>query len=267
MGIMDSIPVLKGSIWRSSRWLIPFLIATLTLFNCDDSEPPDSEIVKLLAPDAQAGDGFGYSVALSPAEGGVSGDYAIVGADGEDAGGIGAGAAYVFRRTGANSWDGGTRIVAPDAQAYAFFGTSVALSGDYAIVGAPWAWEYTGGILAGAAYIFKRTGANSWDGGTKIAAPDAQAEDYFGRSVALSGDYAIVGADGEDAGGMFAGAAYVFRRTGTNSWDGGTKIMAPDAEGYDGFGWSVALSGDYSLVGAPYEDTGDIAGGAAYVFK
>ncbi|MCB7129976.1 MAG: FG-GAP repeat protein, partial [Candidatus Brocadiales bacterium] len=154
---------------------------------------------------------------------------------------------------------------APDARAYDYFGYSVALSGDYALVGAP--WEDAGGSGAGAAYIFYRTGINSWDSGTKLLAPDTQAGDYFGYSVAISGDYALVGAEEEDAGGGNAGAAYIFYRTGINSWDGGTKIVAPDAQADNLFGRSVAISGDYAVVGAPWEDAGGGEAGAAYVFK
>lgn len=66
----------------------------------------------------------------------------------------------------------------------------------------------------GAAYIFHMTGLNTWDGGTKIVASDAQADDYFGISVSISGDYAIVGAKNEDGGDgdplIDAGAAYIY---------------------------------------------------------
>ncbi len=99
------------------------------------------------------------------------------------------------------------KLAAWDAQAGDKFGTSVSIGG-YAIVGAP--NEDTGGANAGAAYIFHRTGTNTWDAGVKIVASDAQANDKFGRSVAISRDYAIVGADREDAGGSDAGAAYIF---------------------------------------------------------
>jgi hypothetical protein len=70
----------------------------------------------------------------------------------------------------------------------------------------------------GAAYLFRRTGPNSWDTGTKVVAPDAQADDYFGHSIAPSGDYAIVGAYWEDGGdgdpSVDSGAAciYAYRR-------------------------------------------------------
>jgi hypothetical protein len=222
--------------------------------------------VKLVAPDAQAVDWFGWSVA-------ISGDYAIVGAGGED-GGDGdpienAGAAYVFRRTGVNIWDAGVKLVALDAQARDAFGDSVAISADYAIVGA-----YQHGGVGGAAYVFHRTGVNTWDTGAKIMAPDAQANDRFGESVAISGDYAIVGTRFENGGDgdplVGVGAAYVFRRTGVNTWDSGAKIMAPDAQVHDEFGNSVAISGDYAIVGAAREDGGDgdplSDAGAAYIY-
>jgi len=229
---------------------------------------------KITAPDAQTGDQFGRSVS-------ISGDYAIVGAAFED-GGIGdplidAGAAYIFRRTGDNTWGVGTKITAPDAQTGDQFGKSVSISGDYAIVSATLEDGGTGDPLsaAGAAYIFRRTGDNTWGVGTKIIAPDAQPNDQFGRSVSIiSGDYAIVGAAFEDGGTgdplIDAGAAYIFRRTGANTWGVGTKITAPDAQPNDRFGKSVSISGDYAIVGTFFEDggTGDplSAAGAAYIY-
>jgi hypothetical protein len=223
--------------------------------------------VKLVAPDAQADDRFGCSVA-------ISGDYAIVGANGGSRSFTGA--AYIFHRTGDNTWDSGVKLVAPDAQAYDVFSCSVAISGDYAIVGAYGDDGGAGDPLGyiGAAYIFHRTGDNTWDGGKKLVAPDAQADDRFGISVAISGDYAIVGANGEDGGAGDplddAGGVYIFHRTGNNTWDSGVKLMAPDAQADDTFGYSVAISGDYAIVGAYGEDGGagdslDRAG-AAYIF-
>ena len=103
--------------------------------------------------------------------------------------------------------------------------------------------------------------------GQKLLAPGGQAGDFFGTSVALSGDYAIVGANGEDSQGINAGAAYIFQRTGASSWDGGTKLVAPGGQAGDSFGISVALSGDYAIVGAHGEDSQGSAAGAAYIFK
>jgi hypothetical protein len=243
-----------AGMWDGKRllWLHQFLYPLIKNGTIDLPQK------KILSPDAEAGDLFGYSVA-------ISGDYAIVGAEYEDAGGNNAGAAYIFRRTGANTWDSGVKIVASDAELDDHFGYSVAISGDYAIVGAE--SEDAGGIEAGAAYIFRRTGEDTWDAGVKIVASDADGGDYFGRSVAISGDYAIVGAEGEDADGSNAGAAYIFRRTGENTWDAGVKIVASDTEAGDRFGYGVAISGDYAIVGAGYEDAGGIEAGAAYIFR
>ncbi len=92
------------------------------------------------------------------------------------------------------------------------FGVSVAVSGDTAVVGA--SKEDAGGSNAGAAYVFGRNegGTDMWGEVKKLTALDAQAGDYFGISVAVSGDTAVVGACCEDAGGTNAGAAYVFQR-------------------------------------------------------
>jgi len=212
---------------------------------------------KICASDAQGSDNFAWSVA-------ISGDYVIAGAKNEDAGGSNAGAAYIFNRTGENVWDSGAKIMASDAAAGALFGSSVAISGEYAIVGAPSA---TGGaVLDGAAYIFRRTGVDSWDAGTKIIAADADDYDGFGSSVAIQGDYAVVGSRYEDAGGSNAGAAYIFHRTGTNAWDAGVKIVASDIADNDGFGASVSIYGDYAIVGALNHATSGAIAGAAYIF-
>ncbi len=72
----------------------------------------------------------------------------------------------------------------------------------------------------------------------KLVASDAQADDAFGHSVAVSGDTAVVGAFGEDAGGQYAGAAYVFGRDegGADNWGEVKKLTASDAQAGDWFG-------------------------------
>jgi hypothetical protein len=212
---------------------------------------------KITASDAQDDDVFGFGAD-------ISGDYAIVGAASEDGAGTNRGAVYIFHRTGTNTWDTGTKITASDAQDDDGFGISVAINGDYAIVGAQ--SEDGAGTNRGAAYIFHRTGTNTWDSGTKIIAPDAEDNDNFGKSVAINGDYAIVGAEFEDGSGIDRGAAYIFHRTGTNTWDAGTKIIAPDAEDSDWYGNSVAINGDYAIVGAYKEDGAGNMRGAAYIY-
>ncbi len=112
------------------------------------------------------------------------------------------------------------KVVAPDRAAADLFGWSVAISGNYAIVGAYQEDEDGGGgttrSLAGSAYIFANHNG-TWANVQKIVAGDRASEDYFGKSVAISGEYAIAGAPGQDldaSGGnnlSWAGAAYIFR--------------------------------------------------------
>ena len=222
------------------------------------------EVKKLTASDAQAEEFFGWSVA-------VDGDTAVVAAAGEGTTGVNAGAAYVFERDegGTDNWGEVARLLAFDAESDGQFGWSVAVSGDSAIVGA-WA-ENAGGSHAGAAFVFQRDegGADNWGEVTKLIASDAQAEDFFGYSVAVSGDTAVVGALGEDAGGSRAGAAYVFQRDqgGAGNWGEVQKLTASDAQAGDDFGHGVAISGDTAVVGAAEEDVGGSRAGAAYVFQ
>ncbi len=222
------------------------------------------QVQKLIASDAQASDYFGRSVS-------ISGDTAIVGAYGEDTGGSLAGAAYVFDRDqgGADNWGQVQKLIASDAQAGYALGDSVSIGGDTTVVGA--SGEDTGGDNSGAAYVFDRDqgGADNWGQVKKITASDAHADDYFGIFVSIGGDTAIVGASGEDTGGDNSGAAYVFERDqgGTDNWGEVKKLMASNAQTYDGFGRSVSISGDTTIVGARYESTGGSSAGAAYVFE
>lgn len=230
-----------------------YLAGAAYVFKRTDSNEWEN-ITRITASDDEAYANFGYSVDITD-------NYIIVGAPGKDAGGEDAGAVYVFRRTGDNTWDQGEKIVAADSHTYHYFGRKTAISssveGDYAIIGK----SNNHGV-----YIFHRTGTNTWDDGIKISKPDA-ASGLFGTSIDISRDWAVVGDSSDDTAELNAGAAYIFRKTGTNSWDEGTKITAPDAETYDRFGYSVAINNDYAIFGAPYKDAVDHTSGAAYIFN
>ena len=161
-----------------------------------------SEVKKLTFSDAEAGDNFGRSVA-------VSGDTAVVGAQFAAVGG----AVYIVQRDqgGADNWGEVKKLTASDAEEGALFGWSVAVSGDTVVVGA--AGEDSAAPDAGAAYVFERDqgGADNWGETKKLTAFDPQADALFGRSVAVSGDTAVVGAPREHAGAFWSGAAYVFQ--------------------------------------------------------
>ena len=141
-------------------------------------------------------------------------------------------------------------------------GSSVSMSGDYAIVGA--IGDMIGGnSVQGSAYIFKRNGA-TWIQEAKLTASDGAAYDNFGYCVSISGDYAIVGVPDKDAG---QGAVYVYKRTGT-IWNQQAKISAVDGASGDNFGKSICISGDDIIIGSPDHDPNFTSNsGAAYIFR
>jgi uncharacterized repeat protein (TIGR01451 family) len=222
------------------------------------------QVAKLTASNAGANDFFGWSV-------GVSGDVIVVSAWSEDSEGSNAGAAYVFQRMqgGGDAWNEVVKLTASDAAEDDQFGYSVSVSGDVIVVGAR--WEDEGGESAGAAYVFQRMqgGLDAWGQTAKLLASDPGANDFFGHSVAVSGDVIVVGAWAESEGGSDAGAAYVFQRPqgGTDNWGQAAKLTTSDAADGDRFGWSTAVSGDVIVIGAYGDDDGGSAAGAAFVFQ
>jgi FG-GAP repeat len=142
-------------------------------------------------------------------------------------------------------------------------GSSAALSGDTAVLGAPLADP--GGLAdAGLARVFVR-GATGWSEQAELVAADGAAGDELGVAVAVDGDTLALGAWQDDDGGAGSGSVYVFVRSGT-AWTQQAKLVAPDAAAGDGFGRSVALRGERLLVGAPGDDDMGADSGSAYVF-
>ncbi len=209
---------------------------------------------KLTAGDGTNGDQLGYTVSLS-------GDTALLGAPWDDDAGSSSGSAYVFVRSG-TTWSQQAKLTASDAASHDNFGYSVSLSGFTALVGSP--EDDDGGAASGSTYVFVRSGTN-WTQQVKLTAPDAGANDYFGRSVSLSGDTALIGAYLDDDGGSASGSSYVFERSGT-LWSQQAKLTASDGAPGDQFGGAVSLSGDTALVGAAEDDDLGSESGSAYVF-
>ncbi len=210
--------------------------------------------IRMIADDGVTDDRLGASVA-------ISGDYAVAGADGDDSNGDISGSAYIFFRSG-TSWTQQAKLTAGDAAANGQFGYAVAISGDYAIVGAY--GDNSKGNRSGAAYIFYRSGT-VWTQQAKLTANDGAATDEFGKSVAIYGDYALAGAMWDDDNGSGSGAAYMFHRSETE-WTQQAKLTAGDAAADDNFGYSVAISGAYAVVGAKYDTNNEFKGGSAYIF-
>ncbi|MEE9344950.1 MAG: FG-GAP repeat protein [Methylococcales bacterium] len=265
-------------------------------------DPSLQQQAYLKASNTDAGDSFGFSVA-------IAGDTVVIGADGEasnatgidgdqsDNSAIDAGAAYVFTRTG-NNWSQQAYLKASNTEEFDGFGFSVAIAGDTVVIGADGeASNATGidgdqsdnsAIDAGAAYVFTRSG-NSWSQQAYLKASNTDADDSFGFSVAIADDTVVVGTDGEasNATGVdgdqsnnsadSAGAAYVFTRSGS-SWNQQAYLKASNTDAEDLFGNSVAITGDTVVIGADGEasnatgidgdqsDNSTVNAGAAYVF-
>jgi FG-GAP repeat len=146
-------------------------------------------------------------------------------------------------------------------------GASVAIDGEYAIAGSPFA-DNGATDDQGTAFIFHRING-TWIQEAKLLAADGAAYDLFGYSVSISGNYAVVGAYQKDGAGTDTsrGAAYVFFRTG-NVWAQQAKLTAADGLANDHFGYSVGISYDNIIVGAPDDNVGAAADqGSVYFYS
>jgi len=261
-----------------------------------------SQQAYLKASNTDGGDRFGSSVSVSDAT-------IVVGALGEASNAASlngdqtnnsspqSGAAYVFVRT-SGKWSQQAYLKASNTDAGDEFGSSVAVTGDTLVVGAWLEDSNATGVngdqannsaaAAGATYVFVRTVGN-WSQQTYLKASNTDASDWFGSSVAVSGDTVVVGAYGEASNGTGvnggasnnaannAGAAYVFVRT-AGVWSQQAYLKASNTDAGDVFGFSVAVSGDTVVVGAPFEASNATGvngaapnnaannAGAAYVF-
>ena len=202
---------------------------------------------KLIAPDGAAGDRFGASAAISD-------NLALVGSNRDDDNGNDSGSAYLFDTTTGSLLH---KLTAPDGAADDLFGNSVALSGNLALVGS--FFDDDNGTDSGSAYLFDTTTGSLLH---KLTAPDGATADYFGRSVALAGELALIGSYSDDDNGLDSGSAYLFDTTTGSLLQ---KITAQDGTTNDLFGWSVALSSDTALIGSRNDDDNATDSGSAYV--
>lgn len=225
-----------------------------------------SQTKVITAPDGAPGDGFGTAIVNS-------GDRLFVGAPGDDDAcpanpDCNSGAIYIFVRDlgGPDQWGLLHKRTAPDASASALFGTSINISTDRVIVGAPGDDEKA--TDAGAAYIFEQDlgGIEQWQARPKLTAPDAAENDQFGRSVGIGGNIAMVGAPFDDDSGEDSGSAYLilFRGfAGQGAWGRSVKILASDGAAGDSFGASVDQRSGDIVIGSSMAGTI----GAAYFYN
>lgn len=214
-----------------------------------------TQTARLTSSAAAANDELGYSVA-------VSGDTVVVGAPFADVGANSdQGAAYVFVKPAAG-WATAAesaKLTSSDGLGGDDFGTSVAVTGNTVVVGAPGA-NVGGASDQGAAYIFVKP-AGGWQDGTQQAKLTSALGSQLGHSVAISGDTVVAGAPTSSAPGDGFGAAFVFLKPGAGWADEAAQaeLTASDANDFDDLGWSVAIDADTVVAGTRYAN-------AAYVF-
>jgi hypothetical protein len=210
---------------------------------------------------AKTGDHFGNSLD-------ISGDTLVIGAHWMDDGDLSnSGAAYVARSfydETTETWTMEEQVeLTSDSVAKAEFGYAVAISGDVVVVGARKDSEK--GLYSGSVYVFRNNGS-TWIREAKLYADDAQAQEYFGSSVAIDGDTIVVGANYGRKGDSQTGSVYVFKYNGSD-WQQEAELFGNDLGAGDKFGYSVAIEDDTIIVGAPRHDDSETDSGAAYVFR
>ena len=173
-----------------------------------------------------------------------------------------------------------SKVVASDRTNGVYLGSAIAISGNYAIVGGYSEQKDENGLnsllQAGAAYIYEQnliTG--NWHEVQKVVGSDRETKAFFGRDVAISGEYAFSTApensfDENGANQLTdAGAVFVYKRDGFGFWNQHQKLVASDRASDDDFGISIDVSGDYLVVGARRDDhgSGKTDAGSVYIFK
>lgn len=232
---------------------VPVAIATLLIIIITNSSPVTSQqsrqIKILAASDTVEGDVFGFSVA-------VKDKYGLVGAPYHDNGATDSGAVYLFDLE-RNEEIG--KLTTIETEKGGLLGYAVDLSDRYALISQP--YSDTAVEDGGAAYLF------SLNTQTREAIPlkveDIQPGDLFGYAVALSDNYALVGAPYQDGRGEDSGVAYLFDVITKKQL---YKFQARDGAAGDLFGYAVALTDKYAIVAAPYKDQIGVDSGVVYLF-
>ena len=250
--------MLKNLFWLPLQRAMTLAICLMGFGNMPLCAQSAAEIAKLLASDGASGDSFGFSVD-------IDGDTAVVGAFLHDHQGTDSGAAYVFVRDG-DTWVEQAELLPSDGKALdqAGFG-QIAVDGDTILLGAH-LQDVDGDTNAGVVYVFERNG-NTWTETTKLHANDRQPGDQFGVHLALDGDTAIIGANGDDNPNGTNGSVYVYVRNG-NTWTQQAILVGSDF-GVRSLGFAegqISIDEDTVVVGAWASAKQGRESGAAYVF-
>ncbi|MFG0253063.1 MAG: FG-GAP repeat protein [Phycisphaerales bacterium JB038] len=210
---------------------------------------------KFLAGDGHAGDLLGHAVDMD-------GDRVVISVPYNGDYGQWSGCVYVFKLEN-ELWIEEAKLIGSDTWFHDKFGMSVAIEGDTIVVGATGVDDH--GYRAGAVYVFQHDG-ESWLQEATLLPTDVAAEDYLGQAVAISGDWIVAGAAGDDDNGDSAGAAYVFHHDG-QCWEEHAKLLTSDGAALDHFGLSLAMGVDIVAISAVGDDDHGADSGSVYIYR
>lgn len=209
---------------------------------------------KLTASDTVAGDYFGWSIA-------ISGNILAVSAPGDDDKGIDSGSVYIFERDDYGNWNQKTKLAVSGTNS---FGYSIAISENTLVVDSP-GNEYYNGMES--IYIFECDDRGNWNQKSKLMVGDGAEKNVISMSLAISGNIIALGAYFDDVKGEDSGSVYIFERDNYGDWNQKTKLTASDGVSRDSFGYSVAVSGNTTIVGSYLDDDKGVDSGSVYVFE
>jgi hypothetical protein len=246
------------------RWIIgargnnsgEWVYGSAYVYDLDGTKSPYLTTI-LNNPTPAVGDQFGFSVA-------IAGTQVIVGAHQDDTGALDAGSAYLYSLTSASPTTPLFTLNSPAPSANDSFGNSVAISGTRMVIGA--SEEDTGAENSGTAYVYDLSGSFPLIPVATLKNPTPYRNDHFGISVAISGTRIIVGANGDNTGGIQVGSAYVYDLTHATPTIPIAVLNNPSPANYDNFGKSVSISGTRVVIGVHADDTGAADSGSAYVY-
>ncbi|KAJ5076425.1 hypothetical protein M0811_06425 [Anaeramoeba ignava] len=237
------------------------------IFNGNEDGTIWNQTQKLFASDGQDYDQLGFSISISN-----DSNIMIIGAPYADVGNNEyQGKAYIFQNNG-TYWNEIQILISSDGESWDEFGYSVFISSDssWIIIGAPDA-NVGSNSEQGKAYIFQKNG-NQWNETQILISSDGQEYDSFGWSSSISSDssWLIIGSIyATDDSNEQQGKVYIFQKNG-NQWDQVQSIIETNGFYYDQFGWSVLISDQFAIVGAPSSDSNDfefIESGNVYVIN
>ncbi len=216
-----------------------------------------AQIDKLPHPDTTRGNFFGVAVS-------IDGDRALVGASGEEICGDNAGAAYVFERDSTNTWMQTARLTPSVCLSGEFFGRSVALSGNRALIAA--SADFFASAASNAAYLFEQDTTGAWTQIARLTVDPTVDEGAFAASVALDGDRALITSWGDPSDGKYGGAAYIFEPSPkTGQWEQVARFTGSRGPAFGVFGGNAVLDGDRAAITASTYFRN--APGSVYIFE